>query len=136
MTNRCRDLISWQVSRTSNSSVTTSQNDLDSNLTGSINSINISVIPIYERQLTQNLSVYLIPFSLLTLLGLTTEGIFRRSVSLKQLRDVQNLYNNGKLPLLLLLSYMNSVNQPVSRNVEPGTFVHWFKLPYTISTER
>ncbi|CAH8605020.1 unnamed protein product [Schistosoma mattheei] len=26
--------------------------------------------------------------------GLTTEGIFRRSVSLKQLRDVQNLYNN------------------------------------------
>ncbi|CAI2733659.1 unnamed protein product [Schistosoma spindalis] len=56
--------------------------------------------------------------------GLTTEGIFRRSVSLKQLRDVQNLYNNGEtvdlrdyddphLAAVLLKSFLRELTEPL-----------------------
>uniref|UniRef100_A0AA82N3H0 Rho-GAP domain-containing protein n=1 Tax=Schistosoma mansoni TaxID=6183 RepID=A0AA82N3H0_SCHMA len=56
--------------------------------------------------------------------GLTTEGIFRRSVSLKQLRDVQYLYNNGEtvdlrdyddphLAAVLLKSFLRELTEPL-----------------------
>ncbi|CAH8594029.1 unnamed protein product [Schistosoma turkestanicum] len=56
--------------------------------------------------------------------GLTTEGIFRRSVSLKRLRDVQNLYNNGEtvdlrdyndphLAAVLLKSFLRELTEPL-----------------------
>ncbi|KAH8863023.1 Rho GTPase-activating protein [Schistosoma japonicum] len=56
--------------------------------------------------------------------GLTTEGIFRRSVSLKQLRDVQNLYNSGEtvdlrdydnphLAAVLLKSFLRELTEPL-----------------------
>nr|CAH8868006.1 unnamed protein product [Trichobilharzia regenti] len=56
--------------------------------------------------------------------GLTTEGIFRRSVSLKRLREVQNLYNNGEtvdlrdyddphLAAVLLKSFLRELTEPL-----------------------
>ncbi|CAH8639141.1 unnamed protein product [Heterobilharzia americana] len=56
--------------------------------------------------------------------GLTTEGIFRRSVSLKRIREVQNLYNNGEtvdlrdyddphLAAVLLKSFLRELTEPL-----------------------